>query len=251
MLHEHRFINENKFFDMCAHHEISSMFASYLRTLINYKIVIIADDSGSMNTLTNYKETRWSELCRFIQIVFSITETMENYPLDIHFLNRGSIIGIQNLQDITNAFISTPKGPTPIVPILKEILGQPYYDFQGRIIIIATDGEPTDENNAVNINQLKNVLDKDRSPSDYVTFLACTDDDDAICYLNKWDKQMVHVDVIDDYYNEKREVLRAQGKNFSFTYGDYVVKTMLGAVISQLDKLDESSYVDDCVCVIL
>ena len=124
-------------------------------------------------------------------------------------------------------------------------------NLQGRIIIIATDGEPTDENNAVNINQLKNVLDKDRSPSDYVTFLACTDDDDAICYLNKWDKQMVHVDVIDDYYNEKREVLRAQGKNFSFTYGDYVVKTMLGAVISQLDKLDESSYVDDCVCVIL
>ena len=247
-----RFINEQKFIEICNRYEISIMFRQYIRELIYYKIIIIADDSGSMTTLTRFNESRWAELCKFITLVFSITEIMENNLIDIHFLNRGSITGIKELKTITNAFIKEPSGPTPIVPILRRVLNEPIeseLNYKGRIIIIATDGEPTDDNNRSDIRRLKNVLLNERKINDYVSFLACTDDDNSIEYLNKWDKEIARVDVMDDYPNEKIEVLRAQGRNFSFTYGDYVVKTLLGSVKIELDRLDEIH--DDCQCNIL
>ena len=77
---------------------------------------------------------------------------------------------------------------------------------------------------------MSKVMVNERTTTDYVTFLACTDDDSAIAYLNKWD-------VIDDYTNEKKEVLRTQGRQFSFTFGDYVVKTLVGSVTPALDRL--------------
>ena len=237
---QQRFINDYKFSEICRHYEISGLFAAHLRSLIQYKVVIIADDSGSMNTPTNYGEPRWAELCRFVQTVFSVTEMIENSPLDVYFLNRPSIVGVQQLAQITEAFTSKPQGGTPIVPILRHVLAQPYdSSYTGRIIILCTDGEPTDERNKVNIGQLKDVLRHERKTTDYVTFLACTDDDDAIGYLNRWDVELPRVDVIDDYPSEKKEIQRAQGRHFSFTFGEYVAKTLMGSVTPSLDRLDE------------
>jgi len=252
LIAQQRFINEYKFTQTCQHYEISGAFVQYLRSLINYKVVIIADDSGSMNSPTNYGEPRWNELCRFIQTVFSLTEMIENSPLDVHFLNRGALLNVQQLAQITEAFCAPPRGATPIVPVLRHVLAQPYDEsYVGRIIIICTDGEPTDEQNRVNTAQLYNVLMCQRKRNDYVTFLACTDDDDAIAYLNRWDREIPRVDVIDDYPNEKKEVLRAQGRHFSFTFGEYVVKTLMGAVIPALDRLDEGVDVDCRLCLIM
>jgi len=58
---------------------------------------------------------------------------------------------------------------------------------------------------------------------------------------------------MDDYLNEKNEVLAAQGRSFSFIFGDYVVKTLMGSVVPELDKLDEKRYIerDDCICTLL
>jgi hypothetical protein len=248
-LPQQRFINENKFVDICRKYEISGLFSQHLRALINYKVVIIADDSGSMNTLTNYKEPRWNELCRFVETVFSVTEMVENSPLDVYFLNRTSVVGVQQLQQITDCFQAKPAGPTPIVPILRQVLSQSYdFSYRGRIIIICTDGEPTNEANKVDVGQLRHVMVNQRTTTDFVTFLACTDDDDAIGYLNRWDVEMPRVDVIDDYPNEKKEVQWAQGRGFSFTFGDYVVKTLMGSVTPSLDRLDEVSYGVDGDC---
>ncbi len=44
---------------------------------------------------------------------------------------------------------------------------------------------------------------------------------------NSWDKRMRNVDVVDDYHSEKKEVLAAQGSNFKFTFGDYIVKILV------------------------
>jgi len=247
-----RFLNENKFLTVCRQYEIHGLFAQYLRTLINYKVVLIADDSGSMRTQTNYGERRWDELCRFVTTVFSVTEAIENSPLDVHFLNRGSIVGVQQLAQITQAFVQPPEGWTPLVPVLRHVLQQSYDEtYIGRIIIICTDGEPTDEHNRCNPTQLYQVLQQERRATDYVTFLACTDDDAAIEYLNRWDVLLPRLDVVDDYQNEKREVLRAQGHHFSFTFGEYVVKILLGSVIPALDRLDEGVSVDCQGCILV
>ncbi len=243
---QQRHLDEERFQYVCQHYEIKNLFAHCLRTeLCKYKVVLICDDSGSMNQLTDYREPRWNELCRFVTTVFTVTECVENSPLDVHFLNRGGIMGVQRLEQISQAFAAPPNGPTPIVPVFRAALRRPYdSSYQGRIFIICTDGEPTDQGNHVNTEQLRQVLLKERAHNDYVTFLACTDDDDAIGYLNRWDKQIPRLDVVDDYANEKKEVQYAQGRHFAFTPGDYVVKILLGSVVPALDKLDEYPDVD-------
>jgi hypothetical protein len=39
-------------------------------------------------------------------------------------------------------------------------------------------------------------------------------------YLNGWDKDIVNLDVVDDYKSEKQEILKVQGKSFPFSFGD-------------------------------
>jgi hypothetical protein len=245
-----RFINEERFLQVCKDYEISGLFANHLRQLFQYKVVLVCDDSSSMKNMTNYGERRWDELCRFVQTVFSVTECIENSPLDVYFLNRASILGVQQLAQIHAAFVNPPSGWTPLVPVLRTALAQPYCPSytRGRIFIICTDGEPTDEYNRGNTRQLYQLLEQGRRANDYVTFLACTDDDNSIDYLNRWDVQLKRCDVVDDFTNERREILWAQGRNFAFSYGDYVVKTLMGSAIPALDKLDEVVY--DCRCTI-
>ncbi|CAF3528882.1 unnamed protein product [Rotaria sp. Silwood1] len=58
-------------------------------------------------------------------------------------------------------------------------------------------------------------------------------------YLNDWDRAIPNLDVVDNYENEKQEVLEMQGRSFPFSFGDYVVKILMGGVDSWFDLLDE------------
>ncbi len=78
-----------------------------------------------------------------------------------------------------------------------------------------------------------------RSPRVYTTIVACTDDDEAVSYLNKWDRELDNLDVVDDYRSERKEVKAAQGSSFPFSFGDYVVKSLIGSIDPTLDNLDE------------
>jgi len=46
------------------------------------------------------------------------------------------------------------------------------------------------------------------------------------------------VDVTDDFVTERAEILRSQGRGFPFSFGDYVVKALLGPVDPVFDALD-------------
>jgi hypothetical protein len=72
-----------------------------------------------------------------------------------------------------------------------------------------------------------------------MTVLACTDDDDAIRYLNKLDRNVEKFDVVDDYRSEKKEIQSKRGRDFKFSFGDYVVKALLGSIDASFDGLDE------------
>jgi hypothetical protein len=43
--------------------------------------------------------------------------------------------------------------------------------------------------------------------------------------MNKWDKEMTHVDVVDDYVSERNEIRRAKGQQFQFSQGQLQAKT--------------------------
>ncbi|CAF4382814.1 unnamed protein product, partial [Rotaria sordida] len=59
------------------------------------------------------------------------------------------------------------------------------------------------------------------------------------------DKAIPNLEVIDDYRSEKKEILACQGKSFPFSFGDYVVKILMGGIDSWFDLLDEKKVLTD------
>jgi hypothetical protein len=70
----------------------------------------------------------------------------------------------------------------------------------------------------------------ERTSTTYVTFLACTDESEALNYLNNWDRTMEHVDVVDDYRSELAQIRQVQGDKIKFSYGDYLIKALIGSI---------------------
>ncbi|KAJ3032483.1 hypothetical protein HDV00_007448 [Rhizophlyctis rosea] len=244
-----------RFRDVIGLYEISHLMASKLRALDAYDIVLICDDSGSMRSPSAQglgarvdpyapKSTRWDELRYVVNIISAIATTLDEDGIDIYFLNRLGLRNVKNPSQIEQAFHTLPSGGTPINSVLRRVLSdkRPVYaspeSSKKLLIILATDGEPTDE---AGISTLRHILTNERQPIDrvHVIFVACTDDDNAIAYLNQWDTSIKNVDVIDDYWNERREVLRVQGEGFMFSKGDWVCKILLGSVDTEIDHLDE------------
>ena len=73
-----------------------------------------------------------------------------------------------------------------------------------------------------------------------MSIIACTDDDSAMQYLDKLDRQDKALDVTDDYNSELAQIRKARGSNFQFTFGDYVAKMLLGGVDPSYDNMDSN-----------
>ena len=233
--------------EICDRHEINPTFASKMRILEGFKIVIVCDDSGSMNEIANSgftgnnpygkKPTRWDELKITVGMIIDIAATLSPNGVDIYFLNRDGLLNVTNRDQIKQFFVNKPTGGTPIVATLRKIYNHKI-DHK-RLVVLATDGCPTNSAGNSDIASFKNVLRNERGSRDYMTIIACTDDDSTMAYLNNWDKRIPRLDVVDDYGNEKHEILNVQGHNFPFSYGDYVVKCLLGSIDPWFDSLDE------------
>jgi hypothetical protein len=100
----------------------------------------------------------------------------------------------------------------------------------GFFMLIFLSRAPTNEHGQTDIGTLEAVLRNERNPQTYVTFLACTDDLESVNYLSNWDKSMHNLDVMDDYRSERLEIQRTRGPTFPFSFGDYIVKALLGSI---------------------
>jgi hypothetical protein len=215
--------------------------------------VIICDDSSSMQSslLINMSDpfgpsrTRWEELKATVNIIIQFASILDKQGCDIHFLNRAGAMHVTDSAQVAHCFTAPPSGYTPIVPKLRQVLQQSqiqqHVEGKKLLIIIATDGSPTDSEGRDDTRTLRTVLERERIPKEsvYTTFLACTDDSNTMEYLSTWDEEIPHVDVVDDYYSERKEIQQVQGTQFSFTFGDYIVKALLGSIDPELDLLDE------------
>ena len=200
-----------------------------------------------MNTpVAGTNGTRWDELRSIVQIIVEIGTVFDSNGVDVHFLNRQPMLNVTDNRQVMESFSQRPGGLTPLTTTLRRIFqsaaSKPGADKR-LLVFVATDGEPTDTNGTVDIRSLENLMRNERNANTtYVTFLACTDDEENVAYLSQWDKAMMNVDVVDDYKTEREEVRRNKGHNFPFSFGDYVAKALLGAVDPQMDSLDESGY---------
>lgn len=244
--------------------EITIAEANDLVALEDFEMVIIADDSGSMQrpsppptmrTLGEAAPSRWDELKETVAEIVEIATCFDANGIDVFFLNRQEVTGIKGSKDprFIDIFKAPPRGSTPLTEtvqrVAKKVGGErPIFLF------ILTDGEPNGgcEPFKREIRQL--VSSSSRNGKFKVQIMACTGDDDEIGWLNQLDHELKEVDVVDDYYSEKQEVMKA-GLAKKFTHGDWCMKAMLGPVSHKFDKWDEKlhhgSKTVGCDCTIL
>jgi hypothetical protein len=233
-------------------YDISDVNLSCLKQIENFEIVLICDDSYSMLCpavskgsifCPFLKDSRWQELKNIVSIVIDIATIFDKDGIDIYFLNRPTLFNITDKKQLDTVFDIPPEGYTPLVKTLKRVLADKklIVEHKNLLIVIATDGIPHERNSSnETVENLKKTL-KNRLPIDkiFVSILACTDDKETLKDLNNWDKKIKNLDVLDDYANEKIEVITVQGELFKFSFGDYVVKALLGPIDPYFDSLDE------------
>lgn len=221
-------------------YEIMETMQSKIELLENIDVVIVADDSSSMETQTEHG-TRWSELLSFINICVEVVSCVNNKGLDIYFLNKSNILrNINKLSQIDYLKNTRPYGSTPLTKTLQKVFEEKKQS-EKLLVLVITDGEPTDElGNKGNAEKkkLKECLMK-KSKNIFVNILACTTDDTVMNYLNNWDNEIDNFDVTDDFESEKKEIMDANGGDFEFTYGTYVLKTVIGSLDPSIDNMDE------------
>jgi len=228
--------------------EITIAEANDLVALEDFEMVVIADDSGSMTLpapppserkLGMSTSSRWDELKDTVSLMVDLGCCFDKSGIDVHFLNRGSINGIKGSTDprLVQAFRSDPNGRTPLTSKLKEVVKVSGGE-KPVLLFILTDGVP-DDGPARFTEELRKTVQKESTPHTFkIQIMACTGDDEAIGYLNKVDKELMQVDVTDDYYSERMEVMKAKRVE-KFTRGDWCLKSMLGPVSGKFDHMDE------------
>lgn len=258
--------NPDKLQSTIDKYKVSSRYVESMDFLKGLTLELVVDNSGSMGyeiDSVSYvsfsinpefegksKRRRYDEA---IEMVGMAIELGSHYfkNINVHFLNGiKSQYRVTNIDQIAHVLRLKPEGCTPLVPVMKKIIQ--HYDEnknEQAVIMVITDGVPTNEKDQPDPQQLRKLIAKRKSiDRTYITFIACTDDKETLSYLNKWDKEISNVDVVDDYKSEKEEVNKVKGPLHKFTYGDYIVKAMAGAKDPTLDKLDETK---GCQCVIL
>lgn len=238
-----------RFQQLCRELEINDYFAGKIRQLENYEIVIIADDSGSMSTPMkptgpfSTPKTRWDELKQMIKYISEISCIMDSNGVDLYFLNREPVYNLRHPALVLNSvFTVMPFGFTPLAETFDRVIREKQDFLRNKeikkdlLIMIITDGQPTDTHGNVDITGLYQRQHLRDSRKIKVSIVACTDDNETMKYLNKWDHEIAALDVVDDYNTEREQVLKVRGGTFSF--GDYVVKTMVGPIDSEIDRMD-------------
>lgn len=234
-------VDFRKLDDFCEMHHIGKEIHDDLKQLVEWDIVFICDDSGSMNEDAGHGKTRWDELKKTVMTEVELATCLDDNGADIYFLNRPALRNVTNVSEITNAFSTNPSGRTPMHRLVTDVMNEKYSASGKRLlIIIATDGEPSDvtqgEFHTLIETRGTNDLGEREVLQDRIRFgfLACTDEKSVMRFLNKMDEKIRGVDVVDDYRSERKE---AKDKKH-FNRATYVAKALLGPVSQKYDKID-------------
>lgn len=236
---------------VCTAHSIRNDWVAKLRQLEAFEIVCLFDDSGSMQTQCKSGgasaadpfapiATRWSEATLHASITVELAACLDTDGIDIRFLNRAGVSNVRSTAQVEAAFAPPPQGFTPLTRAIRAVFEEKAAALRERklLLVILTDGEPTDDRGTVRREELVQLL-RGMPANAYVSIVACTDDERVVAFLNELDSSVPRVDVVDDYESEKAQILAVQGAGFAFSFGDYVTKALLGPVDEDMDKLDE------------
>ena len=152
---------------MMQQHGIGERFCRYLSHLSDFNVAFLCDDSGSMrlaatsaqvaagaNTaLGELKtdlaaETRWDRLKRMVRIAVELASTFDDDGVDLYFLFRRGRRNVRDPSVIDDCFKRPPDGDcTPLTGGVDRVVAQHRNDSKPLLLVIATDGMPTREDN--------------------------------------------------------------------------------------------------------
>jgi len=242
-----------KFQNFIKLYELQPIIANKLFEILSTcEITIICDDSGSMKrTVVEYGKTndnnklitRWSKLKRLVAELLRITTTVQN-GVDVYFLNEGIVNGVTDSNQLKLIFAKTPDGIKPLITSINNVIGDKKGSQKGKklLVVIISDGEPSDNKYGEEINQhfFDTLVSVTNSGDVYISVAECTDDEEFMNYLDKWNGKIKNYDSTEDYREEIRSARRIMGPNFKFSYIDYVIKILLAPFVTSFDqKLDQ------------
>ena len=203
------------------------------------KRIWIVDNSGSMATEDGHRSvgegdntkfvncTRWRELGETVSYHASLSGR-GGWETEFRLLNRPNnglpqrvtVRGPDDVPRIDRVMTgSRPGGCTPLTAHLMEIRSTfddlPFVEGlrergQRVVVVIATDGMPTDEQGYANElvrDNFKRALDAFVGLPVWIVVRLCTDDDQVTSYYNSIDEQLeIDIDVLDDIVGEAEEV---------------------------------------------
>lgn len=256
--------------DQFAHLEVPLGLLSKLLGLKGYALNFVIDDSGSMRSETdslrrvagpilmlrfrdrqddmNRWMSRWEEAEDRLHTMMDVLLWIPTQEITVRFLNRRDIISITRdgrspaellalaHTQIENAFKKLPDGSTPIYSALSAS----FRAARGPTMhYLFTDGEPSDYGTDA-VTAL--VLSRPTPANNPITFVSCTGDDDNTEWMKNLDEKGPWIAEVDDYEDERREVLKKQGPKLPYTRGLWLMCLLVGAINpDDLDCLDESS----------
>lgn len=211
-------------------------------------IVVIADDSSSMNAVvdaTNPRQpsTRWDELrstlTRLVRMLL-VVEHVDGFTLK--FLNESEYRLIDSSEALAAAFAAKPiaRGGTPLLANLQPVCDRtqrPSVTAKGAehrpmIVIVMTDGQPSD----TNMEGITRLLKRRDARDTYFTFAMCTENDAVVDAYNRAVDPCRGCDVSDDYESEKKEVEACGGK---LSHDKWLAKIVLGGLMPKYDRMDD------------
>lgn len=247
----------------------------------------IVDNSGSMAARDGHRFvettrsdkvrivdcTRWSEMQQTVAYHVQMAALLQS-PTVFRLLNDpGRVAGPQQFsiaetthatdasriaQDVATATATmnaaTPGGVTPLIPHLQEVR-QNILDLEDQlrkdgskvVLVLATDGLPTDERGISDSAVQQRFIDTLRSLEGlpvWIVVRLCTDEDAVVDFWNNLDSQLeLSLEVLDDFIAEAKEI---QATNPWLNYGLPLHRMREMGFYSKLfDLLDERALAKD------
>lgn len=245
---------------------ISRRYQEFMNRLGKYHVVIIADDSGSMNERPDLQSnSRWEDLLQMIKLVVEGSAAFDPDGIDVYFLNRGyeerkpdsglverkldsRLEGLKDprvLEDFK--YPPTKSDLTPLVEVMDGVMKQ--VSDKPTLLVIATDGHPSDivvngypKDGQEAFKELmkereNNKVLREKCP---LSFVMCTDEKEIVEFYDQMKEKdgYHHVEVTETYDKEKREIMEEFHKE-SFTKADHLIKILLGPIVPEIGLMDK------------
>eukprot|EP00536_Pseudo-nitzschia_multiseries_P003243 jgi/Psemu1/301837/fgenesh1_kg.48_\ len=248
----------------------------------------ICDNSTSMNAsdgrrLVSTKSqddvrvescTRWEELretityhgqlaalleapTKFVFLNRPVDENRNEYPGEMSIAERGS----EWIEDDMEYFVDNvsrivPLGVTPLTYHLRRVYQSLQYMETKIVLVLATDGRPTDGSGFVSPSvdrEFEAALRQVQSKA-WIVVRLCTNDDSILQYYQRLDEHMeLSLEVLDDYTDEAKEV-QAHNPWLTYSLGLHRCREMgmsCHGVFRFLDWLDERPLTRDEIGAVL